>query len=97
MSLSYTSHIFRTALFALFIFTLAVFYPGSAYAYLGPGLGLGALGIAAGILLSVVLAIVAVVWYPLKRLFKNRKEDKKQPETTATVVQSEHEEPENKT
>jgi hypothetical protein len=41
---------------------------GSAHAYIGPGLGLGTIGVLLGILLSIVLAVVAVFWYPLKRL-----------------------------
>ncbi|MCZ6770959.1 MAG: hypothetical protein O7G83_03090 [Proteobacteria bacterium] len=45
---------------------------GQAEAYVGPGLGLGAIGVAAGILLSFVLVLVALVWYPLKRLFVGR-------------------------
>ena len=44
---------------------------GEAHAYVGPGLGLGALGVALGVLLSIGLAILAVVWYPLKRVLRN--------------------------
>ncbi len=42
-----------------------------AHAYVGPGLGLGALGVALGVLLSIGLAMLAVVWYPLKRVLRN--------------------------
>jgi len=38
------------------------------YAYVGPGLGLGAIGAFVGMVLAVLLAIVGVVWYPLKRM-----------------------------
>ena len=41
-----------------------------AAAYIGPGLGLGALGAIAAVALSVLLAVVALVWYPIKRLLK---------------------------
>ena len=37
-------------------------------AYVGPGLGLGAIAAILGIILSVFLAIFAVAWYPIKRL-----------------------------
>ncbi len=37
-------------------------------AYVGPGLGLGAIGAILGVGLSILLAIFAVVWYPIKRL-----------------------------
>lgn len=45
---------------------LAGVQPGLAY--VGPGLGLGAIGAIAGVVLSVLLAIFAVVWYPIKRM-----------------------------
>lgn len=39
-----------------------------ALAYMGPGLGLGAIGTALGVLGAILLGIVSMVWYPLKRL-----------------------------
>lgn len=39
-------------------------------AYVGPGLGLGTLIIIAALALSVLVAVVAMVWYPLKRLWR---------------------------
>lgn len=39
-----------------------------AMAYVGPGLGLGAIGAVLGVGLSILLAILAVFWYPVKRL-----------------------------
>lgn len=45
----------------------------NAYAYVGPGLGAGTIGVILGILVSVLLAIFAIFWYPLKRLFKKKK------------------------
>ncbi|MDH3588068.1 MAG: hypothetical protein OEQ74_01560 [Gammaproteobacteria bacterium] len=41
-----------------------------AYAYIGPGLGAGTIGVILGIFASVILAIFAIVWYPAKRLLK---------------------------
>jgi len=43
--------------------------PLQALAYVGPGLGLGAIGAILGIILSVILGILGLVWYPLKRMF----------------------------
>ena len=43
-----------------------------AEAYVGPGLGLGALGALLGGLLAVLLGLAGVLWYPLKRLFRRR-------------------------
>ncbi|MFP4268009.1 MAG: hypothetical protein ACLFNZ_10320 [Spirochaetaceae bacterium] len=47
------------------------------YAYVGPGLGTGALAVIVGVIVSIFLAIFAIVWYPLKRLLglgKNKKQ-----------------------
>ena len=46
---------------------------GPAAAYLGPGLGAGTLAIILGFFASIFLALVAVFWYPIKRLIKGRK------------------------
>ncbi|PIP03098.1 MAG: hypothetical protein COX55_01715, partial [Zetaproteobacteria bacterium CG23_combo_of_CG06-09_8_20_14_all_54_7] len=51
----------------------AIFYPLNAYAYIGPGLGIGTIGAVLGILGSLVLALIAIIWYPLKRLFKKKR------------------------
>ncbi|MEZ0243065.1 MAG: hypothetical protein ACAH11_06785 [Sphingomonas sp.] len=44
--------------------------PGAALAYTGPGLGLGAIGVAFGLIGSLLLGIVSLVWYPEKRLIR---------------------------
>ena len=41
-----------------------------AQAYTGPGLGLGIIGTVVGVVFSLLLAILAVFWYPLKRVLK---------------------------
>lgn len=38
-----------------------------AQAYVGPGLGMGALGAVLGLVFSVLLAVFALAWYPIKR------------------------------
>lgn len=45
-----------------------------AHAYIGPGVGAGTIGVVIGILVSIFLAFVAILWYPIKRLFKGRKQ-----------------------
>ncbi|MBC9032969.1 hypothetical protein IAG41_11240 [Sphingomonas sp. JC676] len=49
---------------------LALAAPGVALAYTGPGLGLGAIGVALGLIGSLLLAILSVLWYPVKRLVR---------------------------
>ena len=48
----------------------------NAHAYIGPGLGLGAIGAFIGLVVAVFLAIVGVIWYPLKRLLRKAKAGK---------------------
>ncbi len=44
--------------------------PIAAQAYTGPGLGLGAIGVAFGLVGSLILAIASVLWYPFKRMLR---------------------------
>ncbi len=48
-------------------------FVNQASAYIGPGLGLGAISVALGILGSIVLAIFGLFWYPIKRILNKRK------------------------
>ncbi|TSA40716.1 MAG: hypothetical protein D4R63_05260 [Methylococcaceae bacterium] len=47
-----------------------IFYPTVASAYIGPGLGAGALASVVGILAGFFMLIIGVVWYPIKRVIK---------------------------
>jgi len=49
---------------------LALVSPAVAHAYTGPGLGLGAVGVALGLIGSLLLGIASIVWYPVKRLVR---------------------------
>lgn len=40
----------------------------AALAYIGPGLGAGALAVIVGIFTAIGLAIFTLFWYPIKRL-----------------------------
>ena len=42
--------------------------PGLAHAYVGPGLGVGAVAAVLGSVFGVLMLLVGVVWYPLKRV-----------------------------
>ena len=50
-----------------------------AHAYIGPGLGLGSIAVIFGILGSILLAIFASVWYPIKRMLKKRRAKNEAP------------------
>jgi hypothetical protein len=38
--------------------------------YIGPGLGAGTIAAIIGVLTSLVLSIIAIFWYPIKRFIK---------------------------
>ena len=44
-----------------------------AEAYVGPGMGLGVLGAILGFTAAFFLALVGLVWYPLKRMIRARR------------------------
>ena len=44
--------------------------PHVAAAYSGPGVGLGAISVVLGIIGSVFLMTLSLVWYPVKRLIR---------------------------
>ena len=45
----------------------------SANAYIGPALALGSVLVAIGIVVALLLAIVAILYYPVKKMIKNIK------------------------
>jgi len=47
-------------------------FADSAQAYVGPGAGLGVIGTLIAFVGAVLLAIVGFVWYPIKRLLRQR-------------------------
>ena len=50
--------------------------PLQAFAYVGPGAGLSAIGSILALVAAVFLALVGFIWYPLKRLLRrNKKQD----------------------
>ncbi|HET8697915.1 MAG TPA: hypothetical protein VFO94_10540 [Gammaproteobacteria bacterium] len=51
----------------------------SAEAYVGPGMGLGVIGAAFGLVAAIFLALVGMVWYPVKRLFRGKRDAAPQP------------------
>ena len=41
-----------------------------AHAYVGPGAGAGVVAVVLGVIGSIFLALVGIIWYPFKRLLK---------------------------
>jgi len=63
--------------------------PAAAEAYVGPGLGAGAIAAVIGVLGSIFLALFAVIYYPVKRMIKKRKKAAGQPAADAGVTAEE--------
>jgi preprotein translocase subunit SecF len=62
----------RKMSFAVGLLALLLQIP-AAQAYIGPGAGAGTIAIVMGILSSIFLAFVGILWYPIKRLLKGKK------------------------
>lgn len=61
----------------LMAFVLA---PTFAQAYIGPGVGIGAITAVLGVVGAIFLALFAVIYYPIKRMLKK----KSKPDVTQT-------------
>ena len=66
-----TTHTNRTLAATGLLLMLAA--PQPAFAYIGPGAGLGAIAVTVAFLLGIVLLLAGFVWYPIKRLLKGKK------------------------
>lgn len=62
----------------LIVFMVFSMFPVNAQAYIGPGLGAGTVGVVLGILGSIFLTLLAIIYYPIKRMLKKRKKMDKQ-------------------
>ena len=58
-----------TMYFCFLVFGLLAM-PVTAHAYIGPGLGAGVVATVLGLFAAFIMLFVALVWYPLKKLFK---------------------------
>lgn len=59
--------------------TLAFVPASPAFAYIGPGVGAGTIAAVLGVLAALAMIVVAVVWYPVKRLIKAMRSRDKDP------------------
>ncbi len=64
------------SLMNLFSFTLllVIVVQRPAMAYVGPGTGIAALGALLAIIVGVIAALFGFLWFPMKRLLKQRQE-----------------------
>jgi len=61
---------YRIGFVASTLTLLLLALPGSAAAYVGPGVGLTVIGAALAFIGAILLGIFGFVWYPLKRLVR---------------------------
>tara|TARA_A100001015_G_C14999682_1_gene717895 strand:- start:417 stop:638 length:222 start_codon:yes stop_codon:yes gene_type:complete len=47
-----------------------------AYAYIGPGIGGGVIAAIVGLFAAIFLGLWGILYYPIKRVLKNRKDKK---------------------
>ncbi len=59
----------------IFIALVVMLYSTNAQAYVGPGLGVGVIGAIVGVVGAILMAIIGVFWYPLKRMFGKGDDD----------------------
>ena len=71
-------NIFSLLGLASLIFVFVFLIPKISFAYVGPGLGIGTIGVILGAIATVFLALFAVIWYPIKRLIKKKRIPKNQ-------------------
>jgi len=61
------------------IFIILIFFLNTevSYAYIGPGMGGGIIMATLGVIVAILAAIFGIVWFPVKRFLKSRKEKNK--------------------
>ena len=47
--------------------------PATAHAYIGPGMGLGAIAMLFGVVAAFFMVMLALLWFPLKRMLRRRR------------------------
>ena len=63
---------YKLTLITLLFFSITT----SSFAYLGPGVGGGAIAATIGIIVAIFAALFGLIWFPVKRLLKKRREKK---------------------
>lgn len=63
----------RTLHAAFLVLMLIALTPQPAWAYIGPGTGLSAIGAFLALVAGIFVAIFGFLWYPIKKLLRSRK------------------------
>ena len=60
----------------LVLILIILIIPTPSFAYLGPGVGGGMIAATIGVIVAIFAALFGLIWFPVKRLLKKRKEKK---------------------
>lgn len=52
--------------------------PAVALAYIGPGIGAGAIAVIVGVISAILLALGSILYFPIKRMIKRKKAQRSQ-------------------
>jgi hypothetical protein len=70
---SNTSRNARHMVYGIVLACFSALWPIDAYAYIGPGAGITAIGTVVALFGTILLGIIGFVWYPFKRLLAKMK------------------------
>ena len=60
----------------IFVLTFFLILGNTSYAYIGPSIGGGIIVATLGIVIAIFAALFGILWFPIKRFLKKRKEKK---------------------
>tara|TARA_B100001057_G_C22855045_1_gene952372 strand:+ start:2054 stop:2269 length:216 start_codon:yes stop_codon:yes gene_type:complete len=63
-------------MFKIILILILISISSEVQAYIGPGLGGGVIAATLGIIFAILAAIFGLLWFPIKRLLKERKKKK---------------------
>lgn len=64
----------------------ALLFPTVAHAYIGPGMGVGAIAAVLGVIGAILLALFSLIYYPVKRAMKKRETSRQAPSQEETAA-----------
>ena len=67
-----------TSLKKISLILILILIENTAFAYIGPGMTGGVFAATIGIIVAIFAALFGLIWFPVKRLLKKRKEKKEQ-------------------
>ncbi|MDC3005248.1 hypothetical protein OAY95_04965, partial [Candidatus Pelagibacter sp.] len=68
------------------IILINIFFFTNAFSYVGPGLGGGIIAATLGIVIAIIAALFAIIWFPIKRFLKKKKRKKLTEFILITVI-----------